>query len=226
MHAHCLSCYTGNVTTIAIVAQKGGAGKTTVAVHLAVAAMTAGERVAIVDLDPQQSALAWSSTRGCDEPTVIAIDGPDLIAALAEAGRDGYTVVIVDTAPRAAPVVAATVRAADFALVPMRPAAFDLATIEQIVAIIAATPTPGALVLNACPSRAPEVAEAREVCTGHAVPLAPMQLGDRRAYARAVQTGRAVQEFEPRGAAAAEISALWTFVNERTTKNGAQKLRN
>ncbi len=203
------------MTTVAIVAQKGGSGKTTVAVHLAVAAALAGERVAILDTDPQRSAIAWARTRPLEEPTVVDVDPGDLRDALREAERDGYTVVFIDTAPRAEPVAAATVRTADFALVPMRPAAFDLATVEQVVAIVAAAGTPGAIVLNACPSRAPEVAEARSVCDGLAVPLAPLQLGDRRAYARAVQTGRAVQEFEPRGAAAGEIAALWHYIHEK-----------
>jgi len=213
------------MTTIAVVAQKGGSGKTTVAVHLAVAAALAGERVAILDTDLQRSAMAWARTRELDEPTVVDVDPGDLRAALEEAERDGYTVVLVDTAPRAEPVAAATVRSADFALIPMRPAAFDLATIEQVVSIVTAAGTPGTILLNACPSRAPEVAEARTVCTGLAVPLAPLQLGDRRAFARAVQSGRAVQEFEPRGAAAAEIAALWNYVHEKARTRVAQSIR-
>ncbi len=213
------------MTTIAVVAQKGGSGKTTVAVHLAVAAALAGERVAILDTDPQRSAMAWARTRDLEEPAVVNVDPGDLRAALREAERDGYTVVLVDTAPRAEPVAAATVRSADFVLVPMRPAAFDLATLEQVVAIVTAAGTPGAIVLNACPARAPEVAEARIVCGDLAVPLAPLQLGDRRAFARAVQSGRAVQEFEPRGAAAAEIAVLWNYVCQKARNHVAQNIR-
>lgn len=203
------------MTTIAVVAQKGGSGKTTLTVHLAVAALLAGERVAVLDTDSQGSAMAWRRTRTEEEPTVIDVDPGDVQAALEEAKKDGYTVVLIDTAPRAEPVAAATVRAADFAIVPMRPSAFDLATIEQVIAIVTAAGTPGTIVLNACPARAPEVAEARTMCGDLALPLATVQLGDRRAFARAVQTGRSVQEFEPRGPAAAEIIALWKYVKEK-----------
>jgi chromosome partitioning protein len=202
--------------SIGIIAQKGGAGKTTLTVHLAVAALHAGERVAILDTDPQQSALTWSETREAEEPTVIAIDAGEVTAALEEARRDGYTLVLVDTTPRAAPIGAAIVRAVSYALIPQRPAAFDLATLERSVAIVAAAKTPAAIVLNACPTRAPEVAEAREVCAEQPIPLAPVELGDRRAFARAVQSGRAVEEFDPRSAAADEIRRLWAYVDKRS----------
>jgi chromosome partitioning protein len=203
--------------TIAVVSQKGGAGKTTVVVHLAVAAQLAGERVAVLDTDPQGSASAWAKTRGSSTPMVVDIDPSDVSDALAAAKEDEYSLVLIDTAPRAEPIAAATCRAADFVLVPVRPSAFDLHTVEQTAAIITAAGkgSSSAIVLNACPARAPEVAEARSFCEGLAIPLATTELGDRRAFARAVQTGRAVQEFEPSSAAAAEMIALWLYVKER-----------
>ncbi len=206
--------------TIAIAAQKGGAGKTTVTVHLAVAAMLAGERVAIVDTDPQRTALAWAQTRAEDFPMVVATTR--LQDAKREAADDGYTVLLVDTAPVAAAATSAHLRAADFVLVPLRPAAFDLTTLDQTLALVQAAGTSGAIVLNACPARAPEIAEARALCNDVALPLAPVELGDRRAYSRAVQSGRAVQEFDPKGAAAAEIARLWEYVEMRTTLHAAR----
>jgi chromosome partitioning protein len=206
--------------TIAIAAQKGGAGKTTVTVHLAVAAMLAGERVAIIDTDPQRTALAWAQTRAADEPMVVATTRLD--DAKREAASDGFTVLLVDTAPVAAATTAAYLRLADFVIVPLRPAAFDLTTLDQTLSLVRAAGTPGAIVLNACPARAPEIAEARTLCAEVDLPLAPVELGDRRAYARAVQTGRAVQEFDPRGAAAEEIQRLWSYVSMRTTTVGTR----
>jgi len=140
------------VRTIAIAAQKGGAGKTTVTVHLAVAAMLAGERVAIVDTDPQRTALAWAQTRGDGSPMVVATTRIE--DAKREATEDGYTLLRVDTAPVAAAATSAHLRAADFVLVPLRPAAFDLTTLDQTLALVRAADTPGAIVLNACPARA------------------------------------------------------------------------
>lgn len=207
--------------TLAVVSQKGGAGKTTLAVHLAVAAMRAGEKVAILDTDPQHSARAWARTRDDEEPLVVEVDPGEVPDALTEAKKDGYSLVLIDTSPRAEPIAAATCRASDFVLAPCRPSAFDLATVEQTVAIITAAgkASASAVVLNGCPSRAPEVAEARSLCEGLAVPLAPVELGLRRSYARAVQSGRAVQEFEPSGTAAAEIAALWAYVQKHMKRS-------
>jgi chromosome partitioning protein len=207
------------VRAIAIVAQKGGAGKTTVSVHLAVAALFAGEKVAILDIDPQRSALTWAETREANDLTVVAIDPTDVRAALDEARSDGFTVVFLDTAPPATSIATAIVEAADFAVVPVRPSAFDLRTLDQSLAIVAAARRPGIILLNACPARAPEVSEARSICTDRILPLSTVELGDRRAYARAVQSGRAVMEFEPKGAAADEIARLWHNVDSRSTQH-------
>ena len=201
---------------VVIASQKGGSGKTTVAVHLAVAALRAGEKVALLDTDPQKSAMAWAEARSADDPTVVAVDAADIGAALGEARSDGYTVVIVDTAPRAAPIAAAVIRAATFAVIPVRPSAFDLAALDRSVAIVKAAGTPGVIVLNGCPARAPEVAEAREVCAAQAFPVADLALGDRRAFARAVASGRAVEELSPRSPAAQEIRALWAYITQRS----------
>lgn len=113
------------------------------------------------------------------------------------------------------------VEAADFAVVPLRPSAFDIQTLDQTLAIVTAARRPGVIVLNACPSRAPEVAEARALCTNLEVPLSIVELRHRRAYARAVQSGRAVMEFDPRGAAADEIARLWRDVNSRSARTYA-----
>jgi len=86
--------------TLALKSQKGGAGKSTLVVHLAVEAMNAGEKVRIIDTDPQGSSVAWGDARGI-EPMVEAIDAGRIVDALKRAKRDGITFAIVDSAPRA-----------------------------------------------------------------------------------------------------------------------------
>src|SRR5476651_69354 len=96
--------------SIAITASKGGVGKTTLSVHLAVAALRAKERVLIVDADPQGSSSTWKSLREDDEPNVEQIEPEDVPERLRRAGSEGYTLTIVDTQPRAASSLAALLR--------------------------------------------------------------------------------------------------------------------
>lgn len=193
---------------LTLAAQKGGAGKTTLAVHLAVQAHRAGERVVLVDTDPQGSASAWAHARGDDAPLIVAATSSQLNDVVTASRNDGMTLIIIDTPPHAAPGAAAASTLADLVLVPVRPTAFDLAA-SGASAKIARTAKRAAFVLSACPSRAPEIMEARKALEGQGLPVLNTEIGERRAYSRAVASGRAVAEFEPSGAAANEISQLW-----------------
>jgi len=198
---------------ITLAAQKGGAGKTTLAVHLAVQAHNAGERVVLVDTDPQGSATAWARARGEDAPVIVAANSSQLNDVMAASRHDGMTLVIIDTPPHAAPGAAAASTLADLVLVPVRPSAFDLAA-SGASAEIARTAKRAAFVLSACPSRAPEIMEARKALELQGLPVMDTEIGERRSYARAVASGRAVAEFEPAGRAAHEISQLWREIKK------------
>jgi chromosome partitioning protein len=197
--------------TIALFSQKGGSGKSTIALHLAVAAERAGRRVAVLDLDPQGSAMGWSRTRGTGTPVVAAVPDAELERAIEGAGHDGFDLVLIDAPPHAAPVAARIVKAADLVLVPVRPSPMDIAALPATLQLIANRPA--AFVLSACPWRAPEVEEARQLLAQHGRPvLGPIT--DRRAFFRALTAGQAVIEFEPDGHAAAEIATLYDKVQE------------
>jgi chromosome partitioning protein len=99
--------------------------------------------------------------------------------------------------------------------IPCRPAAFDLAAMDGAVRIVQAAEAKGVIILSACPFRAPEIIEAREALARYKLPIFPAEITDRRAFARAVATGRAVTEFETEGRAAAEIRALWVWLQEQ-----------
>lgn len=199
---------------IAMLGQKGGSGKTTLAVHLAVAAVQSSERVVIVDTDPQASATTWADARRAKSPTVVTVSATQIPSVLAAARTDDLTLAIIDTPPHAAPGAAQAVERADLIVIPCRPTAFDLAAVGAAVAIARAAKRPAIFVLNACPARAPEVAEAHDALAAYALPIAPTLIGDRRAYARAVASGRAVTEFEPHSRAADEVRGLYRFLKE------------
>lgn len=194
---------------IAVMSQKGGAGKTTLVVHLAVEAQRQGVKVEIVDTDPQQSAGVWSRARGGDTPIVTHVQPTKLAAALTQRASAGVELVIIDTAPNAGPDAVDVAKLADRVLIPVRPGVFDLAAARQTIEIVKEAGAESVIVLSACPHRAPEVPMAREALALSGLPVAETAIGDRRAYSRAIQTGKAVNEFEPDGKAAAEIRMLF-----------------
>ncbi len=218
--------------TLALLSQKGGTGKTTLAVHLAVAAAEAGRRVAIVDTDPQRSATAWGRARHGQPPIVATVTPAELRRVVAAAEHDGIDLLIVDSAPHASPEAPQIARAADAVMIPCRPSMFDLAAVGGAVEIVRAAGVPAALVLNECPARAPEIAAARESLASFGLPVAAVEIAERRAFARAVATGRAVTEFEASGKAAEEIRALLAWItaelltqprNRAHTEKGADR---
>src|SRR5487761_391589 len=95
--------------TLAFLSQKGGSGKTTLAVHTAVAAQEDGERVVIVDTDLQKSATVWSEARKSDSPAVAPVAAAALSEVMTAARHDAMTLCIIDTAPHAAPDAARVV---------------------------------------------------------------------------------------------------------------------
>ena len=201
--------------TIAFLSQKGGSGKTTLAVHSAVAAAEAGERVVIVDTDPQKSATVWGDARTKDTPIVATAAAADLGRVLSAANQERMTLALVDTAPHAAPDATRIVRVVDLVVIPCRPTAFDIAAAGSAVDIVRAAGVPAVFVLSACPFRSPEIAETRVVLAEYGLPISPIEIIDRRAFARAVATGRAVTEFESNGKAADEIRIFWNWMKEQ-----------
>jgi len=201
--------------TLAFLSQKGGSGKTTIAVHTAVTALQEGERVVIIDTDIQRSATTWREARVMDAPTVAPVPAAQLLEVMNACAHDAMTLCIIDTAPHAAPDAARVAQVADLVVIPCRPTAFDLAAVGNAVEIVRAAKVPAVFVLSACPYRSPEVAEARSVLEGYGWPVAPVEITERRAFARAVASGRAVTEFEANGKAAEEVRALWHWLKEK-----------
>jgi chromosome partitioning protein len=206
------------VRTIAFLSQKGGSGKTTLAVHIAVAAQATSEHVILIDTDPQGSAIAWSQARKSKPPIVHRAIPSMLGETLQKAKQDEATLAIVDTPPHATPGMDIVAASVDLLLIPCRPSAFDLAAITSSVQVAKAAGTSTAFVLNGCNHRSPEYYEARKVLERHGFPVCPAAPGHRIPFSRAISTGRAVTEFEPKGKAAEEINALWEWVDKTLKK--------
>jgi chromosome partitioning protein len=198
---------------VAIISQKGGAGKTTLAVHLAAAAANAGHKSAVIDLDPQGTAASWGDRRQADEPEVVSGQAVRLPALVNTARDNGANFLVLDTAPNADQTASLAARAADLVLIPCRPAAFDLEAIETTLMLAKTAGKPAYVVLNAVPPRSggtDEEATARLV--GQGAQVAPHHLTHRAAFAHSVIDGRTAQEFDPKSKAAAEIHAIYKWL--------------
>ena len=198
--------------TLAIIAQKGGSGKTTLAVHMAVCATRREINTALIDIDPQASAYKWNESRP-DERKLDATkaDAGQIPAFLKQAKAGGIDLVIIDTAPHSDQAAAIAAQLADFVLIPCRPARFDLDAIASTVQIAKVAKTPAAVVINAAP-RGKLAEEARAALEQQGITVIEPILHHRAAYSHAVIDGRSVHEYEPDGKAAAEIDELYNFI--------------
>ena len=199
---------------IALSSRKGGAGKSTIAVHLAVAAEVAGLATAVFDLDPQASAALWSDHRGEPTPAVVAAQAPRLRALLKQAVDRGADLVILDTPPHADGVAADAGAVADAILIPCRPSAFDLDAIGASVRLALAAKKPCWVVINAAPIQGSEVSETTAALTAAGVDVSPVVVHQRKAFSARAHEGRTAMEHEPDGKAAHEINALLAWALE------------
>jgi chromosome partitioning protein len=199
---------------LALVSQKGGSGKTTLALHLAVEAARRGERVLLIDLDPQASAAKWADRR---QPSPVDIDvsseqASRLEAVLKAAETDGYTSVVVDTAPNADQAALRAARSANVVLIPCRPSILDLDAVGATLEVCALAKIDASVVLNAAPIRSRVAAEARGAIERSGGTVCPVVVHERVALRHALVDGRVAAEYEPDGRASAEIAALHDMI--------------
>lgn len=210
---------------IALLSQKGGTGKTTLSLHLAVAAERVGSVAAVIDLDPQASAAGWKDSRPGETPVVVPIPATRLPQALDLARSAGAELVIIDTAPHSSDVALAAAEAADMVLVPCRAGILDLRAIGATARLAKIAGKPAYVVLNSLPPRATNIiADARDAVAVHGLEVAPVTIQQRAAFAHALTAGRTAQEYEPDGKAADEMAQLYAWLRKMLSADEA--LRN
>ena len=205
--------------TVALVSQKGGAGKTTLACGLAVAGEMAGCSTVVVDLDPQASATKWADLRAADTPVVTSAHAARLTPVLKAAQDAGADLVLIDTAPHAADAALGAARAADLVIIPCRPSTADLHAISASIDLSRLAGTRAAVLINAAPVRNPVVGQAQAAITGYQIEAVPVVVHQRIDHMHAFTAGLAASEFAPGGKAATEISELFKWIRHAETKD-------
>jgi chromosome partitioning protein len=209
---------------LVLASQKGGAGKTTLAAHLAVAAEAAGDGPAVlIDTDPQGSLSAWWNVREAETPALAPTTIAELPQKLAALAAAGYQIAIVDTPPAITEAIAAVVRSAELVLIPTRPSPHDLRAVGSTVELVQAAGKPFIFAVTQAKPNARLTVQAVAALSEHGA-VSPAIAHDRVEYAGSMIDGRTVQETESKSRSSAEMAELWGFVKARMEKSTKARL--
>jgi chromosome partitioning protein len=221
--------------SVAVIGRKGGSGKTTIAVHLAIGLHLRGRRTVLADTDPQRSSIEVLKARRAPGPEAIATSGPKLFALKTGVIRCGAEALVIDTPAVLEEEVAHAVVLADLALLVVRPTFLDLAAAAHTADIIRRLRKPGLVVLNQAPAargnvEPPMVKRSIEALRLLRLPVAPVVVRSRAAYQTVLESGGSVEELASDPIAAQEMAAFCAFVErfafgERRVEPAAPALR-
>ncbi len=202
--------------TVAFVSQKGGTGKTTLALSLATEAVASGLTVAVVDLDPQASACEWSDLRQLDSPIVIDAQPARIKAVVERAGEMAVDLLLIDTAGRTEQAALSAARVSDLVLIPLQASVIDLKTVKATTDLIRlAGRTKHAAVLTRVKPFGSRHVETAQWLEKQGMAVCPATIGERIVFQDAYGRGQGVSEIEPDGKAALEIRNVYKYARQQ-----------
>ena len=203
---------------VTVAQQKGGAGKTTLAAHLAVAWAKQGHKVGIVDIDPQGSLTKWFAERARVKDAVaieLRCVGGWRVQGEVEKLSKLVDIVVVDSPPHAETESKIAVRSADLVLVPAQPSPMDLWATKVTLDLAKAEKRPALVILNRMPARGKLADQMRSRYAELGTPVADTVLGSRVAFASSMLEGKGISELGGAGAAGQEMTALAAEILKR-----------
>lgn len=197
---------------LAVLAQKGGVGKSMLARSLAVQALLDGLKTAVLDADPQGTVIAWSRRRKLGAPAVVPLGSQTIAEALRDLAARGADLVVIDTPPHSQPIISVAAAAADAAILVTGPFPEDLEQVGVAAGIVQSLGKPAGIILNKTPPKSHALILARAALTTFRIPICPTALVMLLSHPYASAEGLSAQEREPSSKAAAEIAAVWAWI--------------
>lgn len=194
---------------LALVAQKGGSGKSTMAIHMAVEGYRRGMKTLLIDIDPQASAAKIMDRRGDDPPDVTTEAAGRLEKAVEAARTAGYEFVVVDTAPQADRAAAQAAKVADLVLSPVQPSIVDLDAVDATIDVCKLAGAPMLFALNRIPTQGQEITGTVDALKKRGVQVSNVRWGERKAFRYPFMKGLTAQEVEGGSKAAGEVRGLF-----------------
>lgn len=200
---------------MAFASQKGGAGKTTLAGHVAVQAERMGKGpVALLDADPQGSLADWWNDRDAKTPAFVKTAIENLTDDIDRLRDLGFELLIIDTPPAITTTIATVIGLSDLVVSPTRPSPHDLRSVVRTVELAEDLDKPLIFVVNAAPSRAKITINVAVALSQHGT-LAPAIIHQRSDFASSMMDGRTVMEVSRKSPSAEEIAELWDYLEWR-----------
>ena len=199
---------------LAILAQKGGVGKSMLARSLAVQGLIDGLKTAVLDADPQATVVAWGRRRKMDAPAVVALGAQTIPGAVRELAARGGDLVLIDTPPHAQPIISAAAKAADASILVTGPYPEDLEQVGVAAGIVQSLGKPAGILLNKTPPKAHALTLARAALTAFQLPICPTALTHLVSHPYASAEGLTAQEREPSSKAAVELAEVWAWIKD------------